>query len=171
MIQVRFILLAIATFYLNELVWSALQHGQGVYALVTLTGKFLHEPAHYLFALVLAGRPETFSIIPTWDSDGNMNSMGHITFYPNWYNAAIVGLAPVLLVPATALFIALAARTLNPLKVAGWCFLAVCSWQSCRPSSADLDVHGFYISYLFALPLLAFSAWATYRVTRYILKI
>jgi hypothetical protein len=171
MIQVRFMLLALATFYLNGLVWSTLQHGQGWYALVTLPGTFLHEAVHYLFALALDGNPGTFSIIPTWDAAGNMQSMGHITFYPNWYNSAIVGLSPVLLAPMAALFIALAARTLNPLKVAGWCFLAVCAWQSCTPSSADLDVHGFYGSYLFALPLLAFSAWATYRVTRYILKI
>lgn len=171
MILTRFAVMAVLTFFLNAWVWSVLYHGQMWYAWATMPGTFLHEGAHFLFAEMLDGNPPTFSIWPTWDANGNMDSMGHITFYPNYYNAAVVGLAPLLLAPMAAFFVALAARTLNPLKIIGWCYLAVCSWQSCRPSPADLDVHGFYGSYLYAAPLLVFVVYATYRVTRYTLKV
>lgn len=171
MILARFFGLTFLTFFLNELVRMSLYFGHEWYAFVTLPGTFLHEAAHYIFAWALDGDPGEFSIVPTYNLAGKMETMGHITFYPNSYNAALVGLAPLLLIPLGALFIAMAARSTNLLKIILWCFMAVCAWHSCRPSRADLDVHGFIGSYLYAAPVLVIAAWLTYKVTRYILKI
>lgn len=171
MILIRFALYAALTFVVNAWVYQTLYHGQIMYAITTLPGTFLHESMHYIMAVFLNGSPPTFSVLPTFDMNGNMLTMGHITYHPNWYNAAIVGMAPLLLAPMTAFFVALAARTMNPLKVLGWCYLAACAWQSCRPSDADFDTNGYPGSWLFAVPFLLASFYVTYRVTRATLRV
>lgn len=98
-----------------------------LYALVTVPGTALHELAHYTAAALTNGNPSGFSLIP------QAGSLGRVYVQPNWYNAALIGLAPLLLAPLTFLTVALAARA----KLFGMLlmsYLAACSWAACVPS-------------------------------------
>jgi hypothetical protein len=67
-------------------------------SILTLPSTFLHELAHYLVAIVTYGRPDKFNIYPQKTEDGGY-VLGYVTFVPTWYNAPIIGLAPLLLFP------------------------------------------------------------------------
>lgn len=77
--------------------------------IISVPGTFLHEAAHYGFALLLGGNPGTFSIFPSF-SGGQMVSYGHITFTPTWWNAATIALGPVLVAPASIWLMAVGSR-------------------------------------------------------------
>jgi len=106
--------------------------------LVTVPGTVLHEMAHYGFALLLDGSPGTFSVLPAF-SDGRMVSYGQVTFIPNWWNAATVALAPVMVAHASIFVTALGSRLSLPAN-------AVCIWvaaagfYSASPSIQDWGV-------------------------------
>lgn len=125
----------------------ALSVGQGLthlvawpwlYWAVSLPGTFLHECAHWLFALMLMGDPAGFSIFPT-HRDGVMQSLGHVGFRPNWYNAATIALSPLLLGFLGAYLVTLAStrrwRMAIPLGYA-----AACCFASMLPSAADWSI-------------------------------
>lgn len=105
---------------------------------LTVPGTFLHEAAHYGFALLLDGNPGTFSILPTV-SNGQMVSYGHITFTPNWWNAATVALGPVLVAPASVWLMAIGSRL--PLPLNALCiWAAAAGFYSAQPSGQDWSI-------------------------------
>lgn len=53
---------------------------------------------HYLVAFLTGGQPDKFNLSPKKTADGGY-VLGYVTFIPAWYNAPIIGLAPLLLVP------------------------------------------------------------------------
>jgi hypothetical protein len=62
-----------------------------------LSGTILHELAHLLAGFVTNARPVDFSVIPR-RTVGNQWILGSVSFANiRWYNAAFVGLAPVLI--------------------------------------------------------------------------
>ena len=138
-------------------------HGDLMQAFFALPGTFLHEAAHYGFALLLDGSPGTFSILPTW-SGGQMNTLGHITFHPNWYNAATVGLAPLLVLPASIWLMVWGST--RSLKLNVVCiYAAACGFYSSTPSSADLNIaFSQPLSLLVAVPILLGSVYIWYRL-------
>lgn len=157
MIKIKFALILAITFVIAQYLQST-AYSLSLYALVTLPGTFLHELAHFLSALVFDGRPGNFNLIPSG------NTLGSVTFHPNWYNAAIVAMSPFLLAPLTALFAALAARSNNPLKIAGGGYLAACSWVACVPSPQDFKIAMVPTSWPLALVILGFTTWLVYRI-------
>jgi hypothetical protein len=130
------------------------------YAMVTLPGTFLHESAHYLMAAMLDGHPGNFNLIPSGDI------LGSVTFYPNWYNPAPVSWAPLLLMPFTAFFAAMAARA-QLLMLPVWGYVSACSWAASTPSPQDY--HNALVmptSFPFGVIILAAVTWAVYKITR-----
>lgn len=166
MIIVKFVLFAIATFWLS-LTLPQYYHNQWLMMFLELPGTFLHEGAHWIVAGMLDGNPGTFSIWPTFDATGRMQTLGHVSFSPNWYNAASACVAPFLLMPLTFLILAMTARTLNPIKIFFGLWFAATGWLSSTPSPQDFAIANSYpLSWLFAIPVLLGLTYVTYRVTR-----
>lgn len=137
-----------------------------IYWFFTLPGTVFHESAHWLVAYMLNGNPSGFSIFPTFDAAGNMQTMGHVYSYLNWYNAAAIGLAPLLLLPATAIFVVSAAKSKSVLFSLSLVYGAACAWAACIPSWPDLATLRIVTSIPFALLMLAFSSWVTYKMIK-----
>ena len=75
-----------------------LKHRFHVFALVALPSTFFHECMHFLVALASKGRPVAMSLIPHRTDDGY--HLGHVQVSNiTWYNAGLIGLAPLLLIP------------------------------------------------------------------------
>jgi len=171
LIFARFLVLACVTFWLSRTL-PYYYSNQWIMMFIELPGTILHEGMHWLVAAMLQGSPSTFSIWPTFDSYGSMNTLGHVHFAPNWYNAASVGAAPFLLMPLTFFITALCARTWNPLRIVLGLWFASTGWLSSTPSSQDFWIANSYpLSWLFALPFLLGVSYITYRVTRKTIRI
>lgn len=109
-----------------------------VYWAVSLPGTFLHESAHWIFALMMGGDPAGFSIFPT-HQEGAMQSLGHVGFHPTWYNAATVALSPLLLGFIGAYLVTLAS-TLRWRMLVPFGYVAACCFASMFPSRADWSI-------------------------------
>ena len=122
---------------------------------ITVPGIFMHELAHYVFALVLGANPTNFSILPSFE-DGAMISYGHVIISPSWWNAATIALAPLLLAPASVWIMLIIPRLPTLLKpIAVW--VAIAGFYSMAPSAADLQiVLKEPASILFAVVILGF---------------
>jgi hypothetical protein len=165
MIKLKFILVLVITFmiaqYLGQTAYSLL-----LYSAVTLPGTFLHELAHYLTAAAMGGSPGNFSLLPSG------NTLGSVTFHPNWYNAASVALAPLLLAPMTAFFAAISARSNNPSQILLGGYFSACSWVACTPSPQDFSIAlSWPSSWPFAALFLGLTTYFVYRVVRVSLKV
>ena len=164
MTKIKFILVLAITFVIAQYLHGT-AYSTGLYALVTLPGTFFHELAHFLTAAAMDGNPGNFNLIPSG------NTLGSVTFSPNLYNAAPVGLAPFLLAPFTAFAAALAARSNNPLKIVGGGYLAACSWVACTPSPQDFGIAASVpTSWPVAIFFLGAVTYVTYRVVRVMLR-
>lgn len=161
--SLKFLIILATTFVIAQYL-SHTAYSIGLYAFVTLPGTFLHELAHYTTAAFMAGRPTGFNLIPSG------NTLGSVQFYPNWYNAASVGLAPFLLAPLTFFLAAIAARSNNPIKMLVFSYFAACSWVACTPSPADFSIAMAPTSWPTALVFLALSTFITYKTTRALLR-
>lgn len=152
----------VAVFFLAQWLPTML-HSQLLYTALAVPGTFLHEAAHYGFALLLQGNPGTFSILPSF-SGGEMESMGHITFTPNWWNAATVCMAPLLVLPASIWLMLVGARL--PILLNIVCvYTAACGFYSCIPSSADWNIAiSEPLSFLVAIPILLGSLWILWKL-------
>ncbi len=165
MTRIKFFVFLALTCYIGQHLTS-IQGPTMLYWAVTMPGTFFHEAAHWLAAFCLDGNPQTFSIIPTFNSAGRMESMGHITSYDNWYNAATVSLAPLMLMPFTALCIVRAATTKSFLTPVWWCYLAACSWASFVPSSQDLSAAMVPSSWPLAALIIGSFFYLTFRIVK-----
>lgn len=86
---------------------------------------------------------------------------------PNWYNAAFIGLAPLLLAPLTLLSMALAARS-GVIGLCCYAYLAACCWAACIPSDADLAIAASYpTSWPIGAALIALIAWCVYKLSAF----
>jgi len=64
-----------------------------LYSIFVLPGTFLHELSHFIFSLVLNGKPRKFSILPKRTERGY--NLGYVTSHNiRWYNAIFIGLSP-----------------------------------------------------------------------------
>jgi hypothetical protein len=137
-----------------------------LYWFVTLPGTIFHEGAHYLSALLLNGQPTTFSIFPTWEN-GSIATLGHVVSHPNWYNAAIVGLSPLLLLPLALFFAWLAATQMTVRKRILFLYFASCAWAACLPSPQDVSIAMSYpVSLLFAALLFVAVGGLSFHLLR-----
>jgi hypothetical protein len=165
MTRIKFFIFLALTCFIGQYL-TRIQGPTMLYWAVTLPGTFFHEAAHWLAAFFLQGNPETFSIFPTFNSAGQMETMGHITSYDNWYNAATVGMAPFMLMPFTALCIVRAATTKNWVSPIMWCYFAACSWTSFIPSEQDFSVSMVPSSWPLAALIIGSFFYMTYRIVK-----
>lgn len=159
MTKIKFVIVLVLTFVIAKYIENT-AHSVSLYALVALPGTFLHELAHYVTAGILEGNPGNFNLIP------HDNTLGSVTFSPNWYNAASVSLAPFLLAPFTVFFAAISARSSNPFKIVAGGYFAACSWSACVPSPEDFSIALVPTSWPLALCFLGFVTWVIYKVVR-----
>jgi len=107
-----------------------------------LSGTILHELAHFCAGIMTNARPVDFSLFPR-RSVGNQWILGSVSFANiRWYNAAFVGLAPilVLLVP---IFVALARTQFGkaPIWLDGVIAVLIApAYLSFLPSRTDLCI-------------------------------
>lgn len=162
-VKVKFVCILLLTGVIAYYLQSS-ANSLGLYALVTLPGTFLHELAHYVTAALLQGNPGNFNLIPSG------NTLGSITFSPNWYNAATVGMAPLLLAPLTVFLAAISARSNNILKIIFGGYLSACSWIACTPSSQDFYIAVVPTSWPLAICMLSFLTWGIYKIVLLLIR-
>jgi len=112
-----------------------------------LTGTILHELAHYCAGLITNARPVSFSLMPRRAGPGRW-ILGSVSFANiRWYNAGIVGLAPlfILAVPVIAALLRLASGEAYGWQDALLAFLLAPVYLSFLPSKPDC--------------LIAFRSW------------
>lgn len=117
-------------------------------SLLTLPSTFLHELSHYLVALLTKGRPDKFNLSPQKTGEGGY-VLGYVTFVPTWYNAPIIGLAPLLLV-LLAWWAYLSGAEAGFAEKLAWGLVAGTCLNGGLPSRADLS---FVIRYPFWLAI------------------
>jgi hypothetical protein len=110
-----------------------------LFFLVAFPGIVLHEMAHYVIAAALNGKPEPISLIPKKEPDGTW-VLGSVHFYPSWWNAGFVALAPLYILPAIGwvLFNNLQDDSPQDIVIGGY-LLACIAWGS-GPSAADWKI-------------------------------
>lgn len=106
---------------------------------VAFPGVVLHELSHYVIAIVLRGKPEPMNLVPQKQPTGEW-VFGSVIFYPSWWNAGFVALAPMYVLPAVgwALYSNLQDDALMDIVFGGY-LLACIAWGS-KPSSADWKI-------------------------------
>ncbi|MBU2784592.1 hypothetical protein HAP93_02230 [Acidithiobacillus ferriphilus] len=111
--------------------------------LAALPGVILHELTHWMVAFVTLGRPGFIQLWPK--KTGGGYSLGRVPIHnPTWYNAALIGFSPLLLIPLAYLVI----RYGTPASVNLWnawripvaaLFAAECLLE-CVPSAMDMRI-------------------------------
>jgi hypothetical protein len=72
--------------------------------LFTSIGTMAHELAHFTISFLTNGKPRGFNLIPY--KEGDYYVLGSITSNnSDWYNQALISLAPVLLLPISFIFL------------------------------------------------------------------
>lgn len=104
--------------------------------LFILPGTFFHELMHFLFALLLRGRPSSFSLIVSENKDGSL-TLGSVEFYPSHFNGAFVALAPIWLLPLAVVGSFYLNESLNLIQKIGVGYLGGLMVYSSFPSKAD----------------------------------
>lgn len=104
-----------------------------------LSGTALHELAHYCAGLISNARPVSFSLVPRRTAS-NQWILGSVSFANiRWYNAALVGLAPLLIL-AVPILVALV-RLASAHIFSWWDLLIACllapAYLSFLPSKSD----------------------------------
>lgn len=163
MIKLKFALILVISFVIAQYLGST-AHSLMLYAVVTLPGTFLHELAHYSMAALLQGNPGNFNLIPSG------GALGSVTFHPNWYNAASVALAPLLLAPLTFKFAALGAKLPGVQSTLLCSYFAACSWVACTPSPQDFSIAMVPTSWPLAAVVLGFTTYLIYKIVRMLIK-
>lgn len=86
--------------------WFVVRRFHGLlFALVMLPTTIAHELAHLLVAIVTFSRPESISLIPKRDGDGG-RTLGEVGSRPNIITGGFIGLAPLVLLPPLAIWLA-----------------------------------------------------------------
>jgi hypothetical protein len=110
-----------------------------LFFLVAFPGVVLHELAHYVTALLLRGTPEPISLVPHKQADGSW-VLGSVTFYPSWWNAGFVALAPLYVLPSIGYVLFHHLQAENPRDILIGGYLLACIAWGCIPSSADWKI-------------------------------
>ena len=123
------------------------RHSFVLFWLIALPSTFVHELAHFMFALVLNGKPSRISIFPK--KSDNTWVMGYVKFEPSWYNGALIAMAPLIVNICLFLFL------FNPGTPTGypWWFPILCGFLvgGLVPSKTDW---GIALRYPFGFLLL-----------------
>ncbi|QKE37451.1 hypothetical protein [Ferrovum myxofaciens] len=111
-------------------------NGRFAVSAVMLPGTIAHECAHYFVGLLLNARPTKLVLWPI--RSGNSLVLGEVVFsHLTWYNAALTGMAPLLLIPVVWRM-SLSAGT--GLQGVGMAWLEAVLLSSSIPSGTDFRV-------------------------------
>ena len=114
-----------------------------IFGFLALPGVILHELAHWSIAFLTLGQPGFISLIPKRVNGGY--ALGRVPIHnPRWFNAGLIGLAPLLLIPLA--YFVLHFGLPSQLSWAGaWQMLAT-PWitaeclMECLPSRMDMHI-------------------------------
>jgi hypothetical protein len=112
-----------------------------IYMLFVLPGTVAHELAHWVVAVVTNGKPKLPSLSLKRTRDGVL--LGQVSFKnPQWYNAAFIALAPLLLLPLAAWLYLHATARIPLLHAYHWItlYLIIAAGFSALPSALDVRV-------------------------------
>lgn len=152
----RFFLVG-STFVLSTSLPQILSTSEFLYIVLTVPGTFLHELAHYGFAVLMNGFPSDFTILPRYEN-GELTSLGSVQFSVTSYNAATVALAPILLFPFSVWLILFSDR-FSTIPALSLIYFAACGFNSCEPSPPDWAVAvSEPMSFVIAVPILLLSS-------------
>ena len=74
-----------------------------LFFIFVLPGTIMHELAHFIMAILLNGKPSSFSLIPK--KENNSYTLGSVSCKNiTFYNALFIGLAPLVLIPLSLFF-------------------------------------------------------------------
>lgn len=135
---VKFGAFAALTISMVELLTNILSSSPYVFIALVLPGTIMHESMHWISAYVLGGGPHGFTLIPVFH--GSDITLGSVDFTPNGYNAATVAAAPFLLLPLSAVFVALASATKRLALIPVYLWFSATAWIMCEPSDADMAI-------------------------------
>lgn len=111
-----------------------------VFFVFYLSGTILHELAHFLVGVLTNARPVAFSVVPRRTAADQWR-LGQVSFANiRWYNAAFVGLAPLLIlaVPLLAGWYRMDAAGMPGWEDAAIAVLIAPAFLSFMPSTVDL---------------------------------
>jgi hypothetical protein len=126
-----------------------------------LSGTILHELAHLVVGLLTNARPVNFSVLPRRGA-GRQWILGSVSFANiRWYNAAFVGLAPILIVLVPVIVAVFRVQFGAPY---GWMDVAIAAliapaFLSFLPSGADLLVAARSWPYAVAIGTYLWWVW------------
>ena len=146
---------------LLAIVFRVLTRQHPIFFAFYLSGTILHELAHFFTGLVTNARPVRFSIFPRRGA-GNQWILGSVSFANiRWYNAAFVGLAPVLILLVPFLIALIRIRTGQPF---GWLDVGITvliapAFLSFLPSRIDVLIALRSWPYIMAAGLWLWWIW------------
>lgn len=110
-----------------------------LYFLAVFPGVLLHELAHFLVATVLYGQPGPIRLFPKKTPEGTW-VLGSVEFFPSWWNAGFVALAPLYILPAVGWVLFREFHTGDIQDVCLGGYLLACIGRGSVPSSADWNI-------------------------------
>jgi hypothetical protein len=129
-----------------------------LYFLAAFPATLAHELTHLVLGLVSLGRPSRLRLWPQRRGHGYV--MGAVTFdNVRWYNGLIIGLAPLVLLPAALVLLVWRARTAGfGVHEAAWIYAIACLAYASLPSLQDLRI-ALASSWLALLAAFVAAAW------------
>ena len=123
------------------LVLYFLRHHIVIFSLAAFPGTLLHEFLHFIAGLITFGRPTGFSVIPRRVARGY--ALGSVRFaHVRWYNAWLIGLAPLLLLPMALSLLVWRVQGLHGWVAAEflWAYLLATLVYASMPSWPDIKI-------------------------------
>lgn len=146
------------------LVFHALSKRHPAFLVLILAGTVVHETMHFLVAALTNARPVSFSVLPR--RQGNAWILGTVGCANiRWYNAMLVGFAPLLVLAVPVAVAAWRTRhgihwDVDDIWITG---LLAPQFLSCMPSTADLRIawHSWPVMLIGAMVIVWFfmPAW------------
>ncbi len=112
-----------------------------IFSIAAFPGTLLHEFLHFIAGLLTFGRPTGFSVIPRRVSRGY--ALGSVRFaHVRWYNAWLIGLAPLLLLPMALFLLVWRVQGLHGfvLMEIFWAYLLATLIYASMPSWPDIKI-------------------------------
>lgn len=111
-----------------------------LFALLTLPATLFHELSHFIISLITGGMPRGLSIWPQKSENGY--TLGYVESYNvTWFNAFLIGFAPILLIPIAYIFLKYnVVYDNNPFSLSWKIYLLASLIEGSIPSITDISL-------------------------------